>query len=238
MALLFLGIFTVTLFVVGVRLLSRGLATRARPELLLGAHTVLVTLGNVVIQGAVMVGLHGTVVSDVVVRLGGTIVNAGYLAFAWFCVEVYRPEMPWLRKVCGALTLAILAVQPFGVMYARAYEPVFYAEFAFRVSSYAWGSYEAFRFYAVMQRRTKYGMGDPMVQNRFLLWGIATSLALLILIAMEITFMATALSELGSRMLTASAILSIPTAISVWITFFPPDWYRKRIEQGLEIEVT
>lgn len=233
MALLFLGLFTLASFAVGLRLLARGLATGARPERLLGAHALLIASGNVIIQGAVMVGLYGTMLSDIVVRTGGVIVDAGYAAFAWFCVEVYRPEMPVLRKWSVGLFLAIVAVQPIGVLYEPSRDVVFLSEQLLRGASYTWGSYEAFRFYNVMRRRARYGMGDPMVENRFLLWGVATTLALLILVAMCITFKLTAVSDIGTLSLTAGAILTVPTAISVWLAFFPPNWYRLRVERIL-----
>jgi hypothetical protein len=233
MAFVFLGLFTFASFIVAARLLARGLATGGRPELLLGVHALLIASGNVVVQGAVMVGLHGTVLSDIIVRSGGVIVDAGYASFAWFCVEVYRPEMPTLRKLSIGLLLAIASVQPIGVLYRPAADPIFYSEQVLRVASYAWGSYEAFRFYAIMRRRAQYNMGDPLVENRFLLWGVATSLALLILIAMCVTFKLTALSRIGQWALTLGAILTVPTAFLVWLAFFPPEWYRKRVERTL-----
>jgi len=233
MAFVFLGLFTLASFVVGLRLLARGLSAKTRPETLLGTHALLIASGNVVVQGAVLVGLHGTKLSDIVVRTGGVIVDAGYACFAWFCVEVYRPEMPRLRQLSIVLLLAIAAVQPIGVLYEPSVNPIFYGEQVLRVSSYAWGSYEAFRFYAIMRRRAQYDMGDPLIENRFLLWGVATSLALLILIAMCVTFKLTALSTIGSWTLTAGAILTMPTAFLVWLAFFPPNWYRKRVELAL-----
>lgn len=229
MAFVFLGLFTFASFVVGIRLLARGLPARLRPEALLGAHALLIASGNVIIQGAVLVGLHGTKLASIVVRTGGVIVDIGYTLFAWFCVEVYRPEMPVLRKWSVALLLAIAVVQPIGVMFESTVDPIFYSEQVLRVASYAWGSFEAFRFYGIMRRRAQYGMGDPLVENRFMLWGIATTLALLILIAMCITFRLTALSYLGGLALEVGAILTMPTAFLVWLAFFPPNWYRERV---------
>lgn len=236
MAFVFLGLFTIASFIIGTRLLIRGLSEQTRPEKLLGAHALLIASGNVVIQGAVLVGLHGTTLSDIIVRSGGVTVDIGYACFVWFCVEVYRPEMPSIRKLSIALLLAIIGVQPIGVLFHSTAGMIFYSEQVLRVSSYAWGAYEAFRFYAVMRRRSQYGMGDPIVENRFLLWGVATTLALLILIAMCITFKATAVSELGAWTLTVGAILTMPTSFLVWLAFFPPDWYRKRVVRKLGSE--
>lgn len=233
MAFVFLGLFTFASFIVGIRLLARGVAAKTRPEMLLGAHALLIASGNVIVQGAVLVGLHGTKLASSIVRTGGIIVDAGYLLFTWFCVEVYRPELPILRKLSVALLVAITAVQPIGVFFEATVDPIFYSEQVLRVASYAWGSYEAFRFYAIMRRRADYGMGDPYVENRFLLWGVATTLALLILIAMVITFKWTALSEIGGIALSIGAVLTVPTAFLVWLAFFPPTWYREYVERKL-----
>jgi len=236
MAFVFLGLFTVASFMVGIRLLTRGLSAKTKPETLLGAHALLIAFGNVIVQGAVLVGLHGTRLASCVVRTGGVIVDAGYLLFAWFCVEVYRPELPILRKWSVALFIAIAAVQPIGVLVDATEDPIFYSEQVLRVASYAWGSYEAFRFYRIMQRRAEYGMGDPYVENRFLLWSVATTLALFILIAMVITYKWTALSYVGGWALTIGAVLTVPTAFLVWLAFFPPNWYRQRVERTLGSE--
>ena len=233
MAFLFLGLFTLASFVVGIRLLMRGLSHKTRPETLLGAHALLIASGNVIVQGAVLIGLHGTRAASIIVRTGGIVIDAGYACFAFFCVDVYRPEMPELRKLSIALLIAITVVQPIGVLFEPTVNPIFYSEQVLRVASYAWGSYEAFRFYGIMRRRAHYGMGDPLVENRFLLWGVATTLALLILIAMCITFKLTALSEIGALTLSVGAILTVPTGFLVWLAFFPPDWYRRRVERKL-----
>jgi hypothetical protein len=233
MAFVFLGLFTFASFIVGIRLLARGLSAKTRPETLLGAHALLLASGNVIVQGAVLVGLHGTKLASIVVRTGGIIIDAGYALFAWFCVEVYRPELPILRKLSITFLIAIAAVQPIGVLFDAAVDPIFYSEQVLRIASYTWGSYEAFRFHAIMRRRAEYGMGDPHVENRFLLWAVATSLALLILIAMIITFKWTALSEVGGLALSIGGVLTVPTAFLVWLAFFPPTWYRDYVERKL-----
>lgn len=234
MAFVFLGLFSLVTFIVGVRFFLRGLATRSRPELLLGTHTLLIAVGNVIVQAGVIFHLEASVLGDIVIRLGGTLIDAGYLVFAFFCVEVYRPEMPRLKQGWIGVLVFIISVQILSVLLQWSLDPAFACQQLLRLPSYSWGTYEAFRFYRIMRRRANYGMGDPVVENRFLLWGLATGLALLILIALSITFRLTPAHWLGHLMLQLAAILAVPAAILAWISFFPPNWYRKRVERTLE----
>ena len=229
MAFVFLGIFSFVTFVVGLRLFVRGLEPHARPERLLGMHTLLIAAGNVIVQAGVIFNLQASVLGDIVIRSGGTLIDAGYLTFAFFCIEVYRPEIPKLRYLWMGVLGLILAVQIVSVIFHIHLDPAFACQQLLRLPSYTWGTYEAFRFYGIMRRRARYGMGDAMVENRFLLWGLATALALLILIALSITFRLTPAHWLGQLMLEFAAILALPAAILAWISFFPPNWYRLRI---------
>ncbi len=38
---------------------------------------------------------------------------------------------------------------------------------------YAWTGFEGFRYFGMMRRRVALGLGDPLLTNRFLLWGIS-----------------------------------------------------------------
>jgi hypothetical protein len=236
MAFVFLGIFSLVTFLVGLRFFMRGISTGARPELLLGTHTLLISAGNIIVQAGVIFHLQTSVWGDIIIRTGGTLIDSGYLTFAFFCVDVYHPELPRLKWLWTGIFVFIIASQIISVLLHLSLDPAFACQQLLRLPSYSWGTYEAFRFYRIMRRRSLYGMGDPLVENRFLLWGLATGLALLILIALSITFRLTPAHWLGHLMLEVAAILAIPAAIVAWVSFFPPDWYRARLEKQLESE--
>ena len=46
-----------------------------------------------------------------------------------------------------------------------------------RVSS-LWGAAESLRYFSMMRRRAKLGLADPLVTNRFLLWGLGIGAAM------------------------------------------------------------
>src|SRR5262249_16178730 len=49
--------------------------------------------------------------------------------------------------------------------------PSYWINFAARVSGVVWMSVESFRYGAMLRRRLRLGLADPLVANRFLLWG-------------------------------------------------------------------
>lgn len=228
MELIPLTIFSLVSLTVGLRLLARGLTEGLRPERLLGLHAVLITFGNAIVQVCISAGYTTSRALDVVIRLGGTSIDLGYLAFAFFCVEVYRPEAAWVKRAFLGVFGLVLVAQITSVALGVNLDPAFACQQLLRLPSYGWGTYEAFRFFAVMRRRARYGMGDPIVQERFLLWGLATGLALVILIALSVAFRLTPAHPVGYAGLTVGAVLAVPAAALTWISFFPPAWYRRR----------
>jgi len=94
-----------------------------------------------------------------------------------------------------------------------------------RFACFAWGSYEALRAYAMAHRRLALGLADPVVVNRFLLFGIWFAV-------MGIMPMTLALSRMyGGAQAQALAngigpkIIGTIMAIALMLTFFPPRKY-------------
>jgi hypothetical protein len=92
---------------------------------------------------------------------------------------------------------------------------------------YAWTAVEGARHYRLMLRRARFGLGDPLVANRFLLWAIAGSLQVL-----SAVVAATSLQSGGNMMTDAAPLFATSlvgafnTALLVLI-FIPPAWYTR-----------
>ncbi|MBW2233629.1 MAG: hypothetical protein JRH17_24890, partial [Deltaproteobacteria bacterium] len=100
----------------------------------------------------------------------------------------------------------------------------FEAESLARFAAPIWSGYEAFRFHGLMQKRLQLGLADPLVTNRFLLWGIA-QVAALTGLSMRVLDAHGVLTEVAAVMMPAAGL---GAAIAYWITFFPPEAYRRR----------
>jgi uncharacterized membrane protein YuzA (DUF378 family) len=93
--------------------------------------------------------------------------------------------------------------------------------------AYGWSSVEPLRCAALMRRRARHGLGDPLVENRMLLWAAGTgaiaAVALLHLIAQLFGHYELPTSLFG----VVSALVGV-AALTEWLAFFPPRAYRQR----------
>jgi hypothetical protein len=92
------------------------------------------------------------------------------------------------------------------------------------MASYLWTSAEAFRYAALLRRRAAVGLGDPVVANRFLLWGcvgVFSSLSLLPSIVRQLQGSATI--EPLTQLL--AAVAGLACSISLYLAFLPPKAY-------------
>jgi hypothetical protein len=122
---------------------------------------------------------------------------------------------------CVAIFFALSFITPLlGVPTQLAFE----AESVARFAAPIWSGYEAFRFHGLMRRRLQLGLADPLVTNRFLLWGLA-QIAALAGLSMRV------LDAHGVGVQVAAVVMptaGLASAVAYWITFFPPEAYRRR----------
>ena len=81
---------------------------------------------------------------------------------------------------------------------------------------------------ALARRRARLGLTEPLVANRFLLWGLGTLAALGI-------WLHSLWSEIAQRSERTEwylvvTVLGCGCALSIWLAFFPPRAYRRRFE--------
>jgi hypothetical protein len=108
--------------------------------------------------------------------------------------------------------------------------PWFWAEWTGYVYPFAWASVEAFLLYSKARRRVSLGLCEPLVCNRFLLWGL---FGVLQVSASAVLFPLYAHYETENRFaaiwdamyggfLTGSLLM-------VWLVFFAPAFYKRWI---------
>jgi hypothetical protein len=91
-------------------------------------------------------------------------------------------------------------------------------------------SLESLRYYGQMRRRRALGLADPVVTNRFLVWGAGEAVASLLVLGL---FVATALDTettishpLVRVLMTLAGLVN---ALVWWLSFMPPKAYLRRV---------
>jgi len=233
-------LFVVMSSLVGVRVLLLARQTRGVPELLMGAGMVsIATLGYPLTlvagfggpSGAMNLALYAA--GSFLTQLGITLIYA----FTW---QVFRPAAGWARGLVAAgsaIMLASLVGTTAALARADASVPSHVAAQAWLgvgmvgyTAGFLWTAIEGLLHYRSALRRVAFGLADPVVANRFLLWGFFG------LMATGINFSSALGNWLGidpSRspvVLVPMGVLGAFASLAMSLAFFPParylDWLR------------
>jgi len=237
--------------VVGWRLLSRGRREASAPELSLGVYFVMSAVVGTIPQIVVYSGLTDPAlrVPEPVARvlLGIAIFGmaagaAGVYVFTW---KTFRPDRPWAKGIVAA-GIATLAAGFVWEAWAEGFAPVVFAGpghwlgWAGRTAAMLGVAFESFRYWGMQRRRLRLGLADPVVANRFLLWGIWATAGTLNYVAdlaargvyVLVTGTTTelvphALGPLVGTTISVTMVLGAVSAATLFLTFFPTEGYRR-----------
>jgi hypothetical protein len=221
---------------VGIRLLQLGLRTRGLPELTIGTGFV---VGAVVGYVPETVALSTDWLSpdreQLILSMTQVAIRVAALSILVFTWRVFRPEALWAAALAGLLFLCLVGSYvafPSTQIYAQtASEQLWYDLFAVsRSLCLAWGSVESLIYYAGARKRLRLGLSDPMVCNRFLLWGIglcATSL----LMATTLLAPLAGVDPTQPGWVLLESLAGLIGAVSIFLTFFPPPVYQRIVAQ-------
>jgi hypothetical protein len=230
------GCFFFSSLAIGLRLLGLAYRNRELPELLIG-------LG---ILGIGPVGFVGTILA---LRLGSEhpsaatwlltgaqfAVSSGALASYTFNWTVFRRGDRWAKGFVG-LVAALLAILFVGRLATGRFAPPLRMDVWFHFHNVAvtgclfWGSGESLRYYVLMRRRLRLGLADPLVTNRFLLWGLGIGSAGVGSLITVVYILVTGHDMQELNWLTLSnSLFGLAAAVLMWIAFLPPTAYRRWI---------
>ncbi|HEY5658666.1 MAG TPA: hypothetical protein VIY27_12835 [Myxococcota bacterium] len=173
---------------------------------------------------------------EVAAALSGRLaVSAGCVLVAVFSQRVFRAGQTWARAAvwgCAALMAAGALV---GCLtgdiegYSLA-NPGFWIEWTGQTLPIAWLTGEAFGQFLSARRRLKIGLADPLVCNRFLLWGVFGLLQLCTWLAVLPMYSAyAAAGHFSSGMDLLVGGFEIASLGLIWLAFTPPALYRRWI---------
>ena len=240
--------------VIGIRLLLRARDRDSGPEIALAVYFLACAVFGSTLSITVYssLGDSGFALSESTTRLLITTYvlcnSVGGCAIYVFTWRTFRMGETWPLLVVAT---AIAAVASAYVWNAATGEfvvkvlpgPGYWLERGVFVAGMAWMSIESLRYWALLRRRARIGLAEPLLVNRFLLWGIwAATVGVLAssdlaarLAYVYMTGETTALlvDEAMPIIVVTVAATSIGGAIAagtLWLTFFPTPRYARWIE--------
>lgn len=158
---------------------------------------------------------------------------AGMATIAFFTCLVFRKEVAWgiwLARACALFMVAGIAIS-FAEGDWEGFRPLssagFWLEWVGLTTPAIWVAVEGLVHYRSANRRAAYGLCDPLVANRFLIWGLfgLTQVStMVVVIPMYIEFeLYGGFSTWGDAVGGSLEMLTIAT---VWLAFYPPAFYR------------
>jgi hypothetical protein len=220
---------------VGVRIVLRSRLDHSLPELAVGSALIAFAgisqpfaVLRVALAGEIPIGL--SIFLQLVTTGASSFTVVALYVFTW---RVFRPEARWaalLFAVGSALGLWAGAGMAAISFYDAAVTPALMGRWiALSALSYAicfgWAAVESLRYHARLRRRLRLGLADPLLVNRFLLWGGACAFGF----AIDVVLMAMALGttdfnrDAAPRLLVSASGLA--NAVAWFLGFTPPSWY-------------
>lgn len=237
-------LFVLVSAVVSVRLLLLARRTGERPELLLG----LAILGTAVLGYGVLIaaslarGVGVAVATTPGARAlhaaGMLLHDAGVSCMILFVVAVFRAGQRWAMALAavmlGALWLGTLGWELENGFRSSGMGNGFWWLHQSVVWTYSvWTVVESYRYHGLMRRRVALGLADPLVANRFLLWGTAALGTTLATWCASIPYFLASRQDLVLSwtpvVYLGTATFGAATVVLYYLTFFAPAGYRRRV---------
>lgn len=178
------AVFAVILGTVGVRLLLLASRTRCAPELALGVGFIGMVAAILLLA---LSGIERGVVADIRFPLLAIALFLLWVAHSSMCCftwRAFRPAETWAAALTGVISASVGSIvigvwhgvttaDPTVSTLAATSPWLLWVRFPFMVGL-IWTGVEAFRQYGMARRRLAMGIGDSVVANRFLLWGLVS----------------------------------------------------------------
>ena len=238
-------LYLVTVLIVGVRLLWLSHRTGGMPERLLGLQFV---VGSGIAWPVVLAGLLQVVPGSEPAPHVPWLIGLGYfgldvsLVFQLLFVRcVFRPDAGWAKALVAIGALYIAGSYAALGLSGHFHRPIFgglwyWLHYLPPALCACWVTYEAFRYHGVLRKRLSLGLADPVVTNRFLLWGSASICGMVVVAlgaspsiyqGMDVATVA----RISSAVLSAMSLLGLVAVVLYWLTFFPTRAYLGWIER-------
>ena len=239
MRLLVIGLVSVGLAMLGIRLLRLSRRTGALPEFWLGLAFAFAGPSAALLPLAATEGMATPLARGLAftAQAGMTAAVACLVVFTW---RVFRADSVLARWLFGTL-IAANVIAGAAVLLGDTPIPVGRVGLAVilvRSFSLLWLFFESARYARKMRRRVRLGLGDPLVANRFALWSIWTGaiacipLFVLLLRVLGVLVEVAPGEPIPGPVRAILAVIGVAGAAALgagWLAFFPPAAYQRWI---------
>ena len=220
--------------VAGLRLTRLGVRTGELPERLLAATFLLWSVSYLFWELGLALGEES--LATPLLTTGFYVTQAGNITLALFLRAVFRNRERWARWLVAGLVFGML-VGLGGSAWTGDWEgsrplsnPWYWIDQGSVLAMVGWMAAEGFRHYYMARQRLRLGLCDPLVCNRYLIWGLTglTWVAIdAIVVVNDVVY------ELTGAWLPAldatQSVLELVGIVLVWFVFFPPHFYQRWI---------
>jgi hypothetical protein len=228
-------LYVLVITLVGVRMLLLARRTGGRPERLIAAGSLLVAAVGFPSSVASGFGKPAGAVNVPLWVASELTTQVGLVLLYLFTQQVFRPGTAWAKAIvaaAGAVMLTGLAGAAHALAAADASVPSVVAVrgwlltcMAGYAGCFAWSTAEALHQHRMALRRLALGLVDPVVANRFLLWGIYGLGASGIMLANVVgTILGVDIST-SPIVGVPSGALALVASGAVYLAFLPPGRY-------------
>jgi len=231
--------------VIGIRLVRLARVTGQRPEWLLGMGLQLTAcwgyglmIGSIIVRQRM--GALDHPVGVAFTALGWVAHNVGVMCMLSFVLLVFRQNEIWARLLAGAMAVVLwggwIAFALQGGLVDATPKGAYWIAFCTTGTYPFWNSLESFSYWRKMKRRQSLGLADPMVVDRFRVWGFSALAATAAIWSTNLPVWLDApvgtieASPITTISMLVTAAFGILTVGGYWLTFFPPAWYRRHVE--------
>jgi len=220
---------------VGIRLVRLARRSRGFPERMLG----IACLAGPGLVAPCLVVVHAISEPELLIRAAAFVGQIGYATFCsvmvLFTWQCFRPDEAWARWLARASIITVVFAAAVGMARALGLASVLELRdmdhWAFRAIGFAsllghaWTGLESFSYYGRMRKRRVLGLADPVVTNRFLLWGLVAISALVASGAPLVVGLlgGDSFNDVPTRI--AGAVGTIFGSICLQLAFLPPASY-------------
>jgi hypothetical protein len=174
--------------------------------------------------------------------------TAGLAALWVFTWRTFRPDSswaPWLVTLTTSVLAGGFVATGLSGDFALKLVPgtAYWVTWGVRTLAFAWLSIECFRHWGLQRRRLRIGLADPLIANRFLLWGI-WSTAMLLMGHFDPMARVRYVAQFGSTgafvpelgrpivltLVPSSAAAGIVVMATVYLTFFPTESFTRWVK--------
>jgi hypothetical protein len=226
---------------VGIKLLTIAARSHKFPELAIGV--ALFSYAALSQPALLALGILGEEASPGL-RIGLTAFNlltlcVTLIALLLFTWRVFGAESRWRQALAAGIAVGALMGVGVGIwntwLQLSADLPVtMYRKFGmtpFYVLTFGWMSLESLRYYARMRRRRALGLADPVVTNRFLVWGAGQAVSTFVTFALLVAIMTQPeISPSDPFVSWVVTLAGLANALVWWLTFTPPTAYLRWVE--------